>query len=706
MFTLLVKDLYSSYKDLPLSLYQIQTKYRDEARPRAGLLRGREFTMKDSYSFDVDDAGLDRSYAAHRDAYIKIFDRLGLEYVIVSAMSGAMGGSKSEEFLHPTAIGEDTFVRSPGRLRGQRGGGHAPSSRTTIPFDGLPEAHVEDTPDTPTIDTLVAVAQELFPDAGYTAASTLKNVVVLLVHPDGTREPLIIGIPGDRDVDLKRLEAQVAPAEVEPFADFDKHPALVKGYIGPQVLGADERLEDPLPGRPAGRARHPVDHRRQRAGQARVRPRRRPGLQLGRRRRGRRGAAPATRRPTARARWSSPAGWRSVTSSSWAASTPTPSASRCSTRTASSSRSRWAATASASRGPSRRSPSRRTTSSGWCGRARSRPPTCTSSPPARTRRSSRPRRRWPTELVAAGLTVLYDDRPKVSPGVKFKDAELLGMPTIVTVGRGPRRGHDRGARPGDRRAPGGPVDEAAAAVLAAVRGLTDSAARRRWRAVWHNERSNTASDGPLTVGDRVPGSAPAYPHTSLRRATETRSRSTPPTVATKIKLMRLGKMRAPYYRIVVADARTKRDGRSIETIGKYHPKEDPSFIEVDTERAQYWLGVGAQPTEAVTAIFRVTGDWQKFKGEAAPPPMKVAAPKPDKKAIYEEAVRTSGGEEPAAGATTAEEEGRSEEGCCRGSRRGAPAEETAAAEAAAAAPAEETAAPEAAAEAPAEKPAE
>jgi len=124
-------------------------------------------------------------------------------------------------------------------------------------------------------------------------------------------------------------------------------------------------------------------------------------------------------------------------------------------------------------------------------------------------------------------------------------------------------------------------------------------------------------------------------------------------VATKIKLMRLGKMRAPYYRIVVADARTKRDGRSIETIGKYHPKEDPSFIEVDTERAQYWLGVGAQPTEAVAAIFRVTGDWQKFKGEPAPAPMRVAAPKPDKKALYEEAVRASGGDEPAAGATTA-----------------------------------------------------
>jgi small subunit ribosomal protein S16 len=123
-------------------------------------------------------------------------------------------------------------------------------------------------------------------------------------------------------------------------------------------------------------------------------------------------------------------------------------------------------------------------------------------------------------------------------------------------------------------------------------------------------------------------------------------------VATKIKLMRLGKMRAPYYRIVVADARTKRDGRSIETIGKYHPKEEPSFIEVDSERAQYWLGVGAQPTEAVAAIFRVTGDWQKFKGEPAPPPMKVAEPKPDKKALYEAAVRAAGGEEAAEGATT------------------------------------------------------
>ncbi|HVQ91559.1 MAG TPA: 30S ribosomal protein S16 [Mycobacteriales bacterium] len=115
-------------------------------------------------------------------------------------------------------------------------------------------------------------------------------------------------------------------------------------------------------------------------------------------------------------------------------------------------------------------------------------------------------------------------------------------------------------------------------------------------------------------------------------------------MATKIKLMRLGKMREPHYRIVVADSRTKRDGRSIEAIGEYHPKSDPSVIRVDSERAQYWLGVGAQPTEAVAAILRVTGDWQRFKGLPAPEPMKVAAPKPDKKAIFEAAAKDGLGE--------------------------------------------------------------
>lgn len=248
VFTLLVKDLYSSYKELPLTIYQIQDKYRDEARPRAGLLRGREFTMKDAYSFDVTDAGLDASYQAQRDAYERIFARLGLEYVIVQADAGAMGGSKSEEFLHPTPVGEDTFVRS--------AGGYAANVEafTTlapepIPIDGLPAAEILDSPNTPTIQTLVDLANDRYPRPDgrpWTAADTLKNVVLALAHPDGTREIVVVGIPGDREVDAKRVEVAFAPAEVEAATDedFARNPGLVKGYIGPwspegPVLGAE-----------------------------------------------------------------------------------------------------------------------------------------------------------------------------------------------------------------------------------------------------------------------------------------------------------------------------------------------------------------------------------------------------------------------------------------------------------------------------------
>ena len=236
VFTLLVKDLYSSYKDLPLTIYQIQDKYRDEARPRAGLLRGREFTMKDAYSFDVSDAGLDASYNAQRDAYERIFERLGLEYVIVQADAGAMGGSKSEEFLHPTPIGEDTFVRS--------AGGYAANVEAfvtlapdALPIDGQPAAEIFDSPNTPTIATLVDLANADHPraDRAWTAADTLKNVVLALTHPTGERELVIVGLPGDREVEMKRVEAAFSPAEVEAANedDFKKHPGLVKGYIGP-----------------------------------------------------------------------------------------------------------------------------------------------------------------------------------------------------------------------------------------------------------------------------------------------------------------------------------------------------------------------------------------------------------------------------------------------------------------------------------------
>ena len=243
MFTLMVKDLYSSYKDLPLVIYQIQTKYRDEARPRAGILRGREFVMKDAYSFDTDQSGLDVSYQKHRDAYIKTFKRLGLDFVIVSAMSGAMGGSKSEEFLAPCEFGEDTYVK----CEKCEYAANVEAVSTPVPkdldFSKVPAAHVEETPNTPTIDSLVEISNSRKDlrreDRDWNAADTLKNVVVMLTHPDGKNEPLVVGIPGDREVDMRRLEAVVSPATVRVFeeTDFPKYPALVRGYIGPQALG-------------------------------------------------------------------------------------------------------------------------------------------------------------------------------------------------------------------------------------------------------------------------------------------------------------------------------------------------------------------------------------------------------------------------------------------------------------------------------------
>ena len=246
MFTLAVKDLYSSYKDLPAVVYQIQTKYRDEARPRAGIIRGREFVMKDSYSFDIDDTGLAAAYQAHRDTYERIFTRLGLDYVIVNAMAGAMGGSHSEEFLHPCEIGEDTFVRS---SSGYAANAEAVTTVVPEPVDasGIGPARVVDTPDTPTIDSLVELCNRAYPRSdgrAWTAADTLKNVVVTLIHPGGERELLVVGVPGDRDVDMKRLEAAVAPAEVEMAGDtdFETHPELVRGYIGPSAIGPNSPL--------------------------------------------------------------------------------------------------------------------------------------------------------------------------------------------------------------------------------------------------------------------------------------------------------------------------------------------------------------------------------------------------------------------------------------------------------------------------------
>ncbi|MDF5753982.1 proline--tRNA ligase [Spongiactinospora sp. TRM90649] len=237
LFTDMVKGEFSSYKDFPVTLYQIQTKYRDEARPRAGILRGREFVMKDSYSFDLDDDGLKRSYEQHREAYIRIFDRLGISYRICFAVSGAMGGSASEEFLAPAESGEDAYVAC--HSCGYAANAEAVTTPAPPAVTGeQPPLRVLDTPDTPTIESLVAHVNEHH-GLGVTAAQTLKNVVVKVRTPGADKaQVLVIGVPGDREVDFKRLEAALSPGVPEIFeaADFERHPGLVRGYIGPQVL--------------------------------------------------------------------------------------------------------------------------------------------------------------------------------------------------------------------------------------------------------------------------------------------------------------------------------------------------------------------------------------------------------------------------------------------------------------------------------------
>ncbi|MFD4864720.1 proline--tRNA ligase [Streptomyces sp. NPDC058412] len=233
IFTLVVKDQCTSYKDLPVMLYQIQTKYRDEARPRSGVLRGREFQMKDSYSFDVSDEGLEESYRLHREAYVRIFERLGLDHRIVSAVSGAMGGSASEEFLAPAGAGEDTFVDCPSC--DYAANTEAVTFALTPVSAEHPAIEQVDTPDTPTIETLAA-------HLGVPASATLKN---LLVKVDG--EIVAVGVPGDREVDLGKLGEHLAPAVVELVTaeDFADRPDLVRGYVGPQGLDKVRYLADP-----------------------------------------------------------------------------------------------------------------------------------------------------------------------------------------------------------------------------------------------------------------------------------------------------------------------------------------------------------------------------------------------------------------------------------------------------------------------------
>ncbi|MBA2463687.1 MAG: proline--tRNA ligase [Nocardioidaceae bacterium] len=440
MFTLAVKDLYSSYKDLPVWLYQIQTKYRDEARPRAGVLRGREFIMKDSYSFDTTDEGLDRSYAAHRAAYIKTFDRLGFDYVIVKATSGAMGGSKSEEFLARADVGEDTYVRC--TTCDYAANVEAVSVRPPAPvaYDDVPTAHAEQTPETPTIETLVDHLNERFPrdDRPWAAGDTLKNVLVVLKHPGGIREPLAIGVPGDRDVDQKRLEGQLEPTEVEPMSESElaQHPSLVKGYIGPGVLG--EKNESKI--------RYVVDPR----------------------------VSEGTRWVTGADIYGSHVvdlvAGRDFTPDGTIEAADVRDGDACPNCDEGSLQSargiemghifqlgRWFAEALDLRVLDENG-KLVTVTMGSYGIGVTRAVAAIAEgnhdelglvwpreiSPADVHLVATGKdeavyvaaRHLTDELHAQGLTVLYDDRPKVSPGVKFKDAELIGVPTIVVVGKG------------------------------------------------------------------------------------------------------------------------------------------------------------------------------------------------------------------------------------------------------------------------------
>jgi prolyl-tRNA synthetase len=479
-FTLAVKDLYSSYKDLPAMLFQIQTKYRDEARPRAGLLRVREFVMKDAYSFDTTDEGLDASYFRQRGAYQRTFERLGLPTVICQADAGAMGGSRSEEFLHPTPVGEDTFVVSDGGYAAnvEAVTTLAPAASSGSEIAALPAAHVEDTPGASTIASLTDFANATFPregteDGGWTRFEMLKHLVYLLTHADGTTEPLVIAVPGDREVDPKRLEVAVAPAIATPFTDedFAQHPVLKKGYIGPEGLGADS---------PSG-IRYLVDPR----------------------------VVPGTA-------WVAGAGEKdkhvfdlvfgrdftadgTIEAAEVRDGDPAPDGSGPLTITRGMEmghifqlgRSYAQALGLQVLDENGKTV---TVTMGSYGIGVTRAVAAIAELYHDEKGLSWPRAITPAdvhvlatgkdqavfeeaeriagELEARGLTVLYDDRPKVSPGVKFKDSELLGIPTTIVVGRGLAQGvveiRDRATGTVTEVSPTEVVERAAAEVTAEV----------------------------------------------------------------------------------------------------------------------------------------------------------------------------------------------------------------------------------------------
>jgi prolyl-tRNA synthetase len=476
LFTLLVKGEYSSYKDYPLALYQIQTKFRDEARPRAGVLRGREFIMKDSYSFDLSDEGLETSYRAHRDAYERIFRRLGFDYRIVFAVSGAMGGSASEEFLAPTPSGEDTFVQCSNCDYAANTEAVEIATPAVVDASDVPASVVLDTPDTPTIATLVASLNDydwasvgVSESPTFTAADTLKNVVFKTKAPAAADwELLVVGVPGDREIDLKRLAGQLEPVLVEQAApeDLAREPGLVKGYLGPQLLAelkvrylvdplvvegsswvtganrADQhaafvvRGRDFTPDGEIGAVEIRDGDRCTRCG-SELRIAR--GIELGHVfALGRKYAD--TFGLTALGQDGKPV---TITMGSYGVGI---------TRAV-------AALAEQTHDES-----------GLCWPREAAPADVQLVPTGKDAATLAEAERLAGELVSSGIRVLLDDR-KASPGVKFADAELLGVPTILILGRGLADGlvELRDRKSGERRDV--PLAEAVSAVQGAVNGL-------------------------------------------------------------------------------------------------------------------------------------------------------------------------------------------------------------------------------------------
>jgi prolyl-tRNA synthetase len=459
MFTLMVKGEYSSHKDVPLVIYQIQTKYRDELRPRSGIIRGREFIMKDSYSFDIDDAGLEISYERHRAAYIRTFDRLGLSYSIVAAMSGAMGGSRSEEFLAPCETGEDTYVLCPSC------GYAANVEAMTTPVSEISSAdhaalEILDTPNTPTIDSLVEILNARY-GGGFTAADTLKNILLMA---DG--KPISVLVPGDREVDLKRLGANLPGiAELRLFeeSDFAKRSNLVKGYVGPQdakALGlplyADPRIAQGTSwvtgaNQKDRHARNVVVGRDFTVDQYVEAAEVRAG-----------DACPSCDSPVVIDR-AIEIGHIFQLGRKYAEALDL-------TVLDAEGKQRVLTMGSYGIGVSRgvAAVAEQTIDSlGLCWPREVSPADVHLVATGKDEQPFIAAEKLAHELEAAGLRVLFDDRRETSPGVKFKDAELIGVPTIVVVGRGLATGtiEVRDRKSGERSDV--PIADAATAIIAA-----------------------------------------------------------------------------------------------------------------------------------------------------------------------------------------------------------------------------------------------